>query len=92
MKDTVEYIKNGIENLYKTNPNIHISVKLPHSKSPIENSPAKITGVYRHLFQVEEEDNVHIVRHTFQYNEVLVGHVKIEEFEIPQSVSIISKK
>ena len=84
MTDTVEYIKIGLEKLYKTNPNIHISVKLPHAKNQIQSVPAKIIGVYRNLFQVEGEDNGHTVRHTFQYSEILIGNVKIDELVTPQ--------
>lgn len=92
MADTMEYIKNGIKELYKTSPNIHMSVKLTHSKNQIESIPAKITGVYRNLFQVDEENRGHTVRHTFQYSEILIGNVRIHELVIPQTVSILNKR
>ena len=52
--DTMDYIKSGIEKLFKTNPNIHISVSKTHPKVIVDASPAKIVGVYKNIFQVEE--------------------------------------
>jgi len=72
-------IKNAIEELYQTNPKIHISVDIPRSKIIEPGTKAVITGIYKNIFQIEAYDKGHPVRHTFQYSDVLVGHVVIEE-------------
>lgn len=90
--DTMDYIKSGIEKLYKTNPNIHISVSRTHPKVIVDASPAKIVGVYMNIFQVEECEGGRMpTRHTFQYGEVLIGQVKIEELDCVPMVSILNK-
>ena len=91
--DGMEYIKSGIERLYKTNPNIRISVSKTHPKVIVENSPARIVGVYANIFQVEEcESSSMPIRHTFQYGDVLIGHVVIEELDFVPPVSAANKK
>lgn len=90
--DTVEYIKSEINRLYETNPNIHISVSRTHPKVIVESSPAKIVGVYRNIFQIEEcEGGKMPARHTFQYGDVLTGQVKIEEIDYVSVASIMNK-
>ena len=91
--DYIDQIKNGIERLYKTNPNIHISVSRTHPKIIVEKSPAKIVGVYKNIFQVEEcEVSKTSTRHTFQYGDVLIGQVVIEELNFIRPVSVLNKK
>ena len=90
--DNLEYIKSGIEKLYKTNPNIHITVKLARPKVIVEGTPAVITGVYRNIFQIEETDNGYPTRHTFQYGDVLIGCVSIAELDYVPTVSILNKQ
>ena len=91
--DYIDQIKNGIERLYKTNPSIHISVSRTHPKIIVEKSPAKIVGVYKNIFQVEEcEVSKTSTRHTFQYGDVLIGQVVIEELNFIRPVSVVNKK
>ena len=90
--DRLAYIKSGIEALYKTNPKVHISVKLARPKVIVEGTPAVITGVYRNIFQIEEYDKGRPMRHTFQYGDVLIGHVVIEELDYIPMVSILNQK
>jgi len=91
--DSRDYIKSGIEKLFKTNPNIHISVSKTHPKIIVDASHVKIVGVYKNIFQVEEcEGGKMPTRHTFQYGEVLIGQVKIEELDYVPMVSILNKK
>ena len=91
--DYIEQIKNGIERLYKTHPNIHISVSRTHPKIIVEKSPAKIVGVYKNIFQVEEWVGGKMpTRHTFQYGDVLIGQVMIEELNFVRPVSVLNKK
>ena len=90
--DNLERIKNGIERLYKTNPNIHLSIKLTRPKIIVEETPAVITGVYKNIFQIEENDSGHPTRHTFQYGDVFIGHVSIAELDYAPTVGVLNKK
>ena len=91
--DYIEQIKNGIERLYRNNPNIHISVCRIHPKIIVEAQPAKIVGVYKNIFQIEEcEPEKKPARHTFQYVDILIGQVVIEELNFVRPVSVLSKK
>ena len=85
--DDLTYIKKGIEKLYKTAPNIHISIKTSRPKVNVEEAAVVIIGVYRNIFQVEENDRGRPVRHSFQYGDVLIGHVSIAELNyIPKVI------
>ena len=78
----IEQIKNGIEALYKTNPSIHISVSKKHQRGVLESLHVNIVGVYKNIFQVEEFGKSKIrTRLTFQYEDVLIGQVEIEELD-----------
>ena len=80
--EQLNYIKSEIERLYKTNPDIHISVNRTRPRIFVEASPAKIVGVYKNIFQIEESVSGRLpAKHTFQYGEVLIGQVKIEELD-----------
>ena len=79
--DRLDCIKKGIEKLYKSNPQIHISVKLTRPKVFIEDSPAIISGVYKNIFQIEENDSGRPALHTFRYSDVLIGNVVIRELD-----------
>ena len=88
----IEQIKSGIEKLYKANPNIHISVIKRHPKVVVNVMPAKIVGVYRNIFQVEEcEDGKTPKRYTHQYTDVLIGQVKIEELDYAPMENTLKK-
>jgi len=88
--DYIEQIKKSIEKLFKTDPNIHISVSKTHPKVIVATSPAKIVGVYKNIFQIEEcEGGKMPTRHTFQYGEVLIGQVKIEELDYVPIASVL---
>ena len=91
--DYIKQIKSGIEKLYKTDTNIHISVNSTHPKIIVNSSPAKIVGVYKNIFQIEEYDGGKMpTRHTLQYGDVLIGKVKIEELDFAPVDSILNKK
>ena len=89
---TVEHIKSEIKRLYETNPDIHINVKMIHPKVIVEGTPAKIVGVYKNIFQIEENDSGRPTRHIFQYGDVMIGQVVIEELDYVPMVSILNKK
>ena len=88
----MEQIKSMIKNLYETNPNVHVSVKISRPKVLVEGTPARIVGVYKNIFQIEEMDSGRPVRHSFQYGDVLIGVITIEELDYIPQRSILNKK
>lgn len=80
--DYIQKIKNDIERFYNTNTSIHICVSTSRPRMFLKASPVKIVGVYKNIFRIEEcEDKKTLTQHTFQYAEVLIGQVKIEEID-----------
>ncbi len=77
----LELIREQIKQLYKINPNIHLNVFLKNPRITLENTNAKITGVYPHIFQVEEYTSGKPKQHTLQYTDVLIKNIVILELE-----------
>ena len=90
--DRLDYIKSEIEKLYKTNPQIHISIKLARPRITVENAPAVITGTYRNIFQIEECDSGRPLRHSFQYVDVMIGQVVIRELNYTPDTNASTSK
>lgn len=76
---SLDIIKIKIQNLYKTNPNIHINAEIKNPKVTLKNEPVVIKGVYAHLFQVEEQGSGSNKCHTIQYADILTHHIEIIE-------------
>lgn len=76
---SLDVVKSGIQRLYKSNPKIHISVSMSHPKISLKNEPVTITGVYNHIFQIEETTFGSPKRHTLQYADVLTNRIEIAE-------------
>lgn len=76
---SLDIIKNKIQRLYKTNPNIHINVAITSPKVNLKNEPVVIKGVYPHIFQIEERSSGSTKCHTLQYTDVLLHHIEIIE-------------
>lgn len=77
----MEYIKSEIRRLYETDPIIHISVRMTHPKVSVKDAQVRIVGVYRNIFQVEQEGGDRPNRYTLQYTDVLIGQVTIAELD-----------
>ena len=77
----IEWIKGVIKRLYETDPNIHVNVRITHPKVIVDGAPVKIIGVYRNIFQIEEYSSGRPIQHTFQYGDVLTGHIVIAELD-----------
>ena len=56
---------------------IRINVSLRQPKLHLNDVPVKITGVYRHIFQVEEDSSGQPKRHALQYADVLTHDIEI---------------
>ena len=73
----VQQIRQRILERYQSDPEIRINVSLVQPKLQLRNIPAKITGVYSHIFQIEETSSGHARRHTLQYTDVLTHNIEI---------------
>ena len=58
-------------------PNIRINVSLRQPRLHLRDVPVKITGVYRHIFQVEGDSSGQPKRHALQYADVLTRDIEL---------------
>ena len=73
----LEQIRRRISERYRSDPYIRINVSLRQPKLRLSNVPVKITGVYRHIFQVEESSSGQLKRHALQYADVLTHNIEL---------------
>ena len=71
MSTTIQSIKNKIEELYRTNPNIHLNVSYTHPRIRLTNEPVTIQAVYPYTFEVLETSHGYSNLKTIQYTDVL---------------------
>ena len=74
---TLDSIKRKINRIYRTDPNIHISVSMNRPKVRVDSQEAAIVGVYPNIFQIEAQGN----RYTLQYTDLLTKNVRITELD-----------
>lgn len=77
--NSLDEIRAKIKDLYDTNPNIHVNVSTTGPKISLTDVPVVITGVYPHIFQVEEQESGKAKSYTLQYSDVLTKHIEIIE-------------
>ena len=77
--DTLERIKKEIARLYEEKREIHVSVAKTRPKATVEKAPSMIVGVYKNVFQVEAKGSAVPRRYTFQYSDILIGQLVIQE-------------
>ncbi len=88
---TLIEIMEKVKELYLSNPNVHLDVSITKPKKLLlKNTPATITGVYRHIFQVVESTEGIQRIHTLQYSDILTQQIKIYELDVV--INIPSKK
>ena len=73
----LEQIRQRILERYRSDPKIRINVSIAQPKLHLSNVPVKITGVYRHIFQVEEDSSGKPKRHALQYADVLTHDIEL---------------
>jgi len=73
----LQQIRQRISERYRSDPNIRINVSLRQPRLHLNNVPVKITGVYRHIFQVEEDSSGQPKRHALQYADVLTHDIDL---------------
>lgn len=75
--NTVDIIRNRIQELYRANPVIHIDVSKSHPKVRATNQEAIIKGVYPHIFRISTQGKLYSI----QYTDILIKAVRIAEPE-----------
>ncbi len=75
----IEKIKTRIKELYEQKCEVHITITLSHPRIYLNQAPVVITGVYPHVFRVEELNRETVKSHTLQYSDLLTSNVKIDE-------------
>ena len=73
----LQQIRQRISERYLSDPNIRINVSLRQPRLHVNNVPVKITGVYRHIFQVEEVSPGPPKCHALQYTDVLTHDIEL---------------
>ena len=73
----LEQIRQRISERYRSDPNIRINVSLRQPKLHLNNVPVAITGVYRHIFQIEETSSGQPKPHALQYADVLTHDIEL---------------
>lgn len=76
----LEQIRWRISERYRSDPNIRINVSLRQPRLHLSDVPVKITGVYRHIFQIEEVSSGPPKRHALQYTDVLTHDIELLVF------------
>lgn len=87
---SVDTIKRDIEQLYRTNPHIHINVSMKNPRVFLLDEPVTIIGVYAHIFLIEERTMGTPKTHTLQYADILTHQVEILELAEMSSASSIT--
>ena len=79
MNDIYEFqqIRQRISERYRSDPNIRINVSLRQPRLHLCDVPVRISGVYRHIFQVEEDSSGQPKRHALQYADVLTHDIEL---------------
>ncbi len=75
----LEIIREQVKKLYETNPHIHMDVSITNPRLMLKDAEATITGVYSHIFVIEENMNSLIQHHTLQYTDILTKRIIIHE-------------
>ena len=73
----LQQIRQPISERYLSDPNIRINVSLRQPRLHLDDVPVRITGVYRHIFQVEEDSSGQPKRHALQYADVLTHDIEL---------------
>ena len=74
---SLQQIRKRILERYRSNPKIRINVSITQPKLRLSNVPVEITGVYAHIFQIEETSSGQPKRHALQYTDVLTHNIEI---------------
>ncbi len=82
MSQVENSIRSQIQSLYESNPHIHMNVSLSRPKLVLKNVDATITGVYPHIFQIEENSTNVNRTHSLQYSDIITRQIGILELNL----------
>lgn len=74
---SVEEIKKTVEEIYNSNPRVHINLNLARKK--LSNVEVLIKSVHPRFFIIEHDDGGYIARYTVRYDELLTSEVEVLE-------------
>lgn len=77
----LDEIKLKVKKLYSVSPDIHINFINSFPKIYLSDEPAKIIGVYKNVFVLEEYSKGSPNKHTFQYTDILTNQLEIIELK-----------
>ena len=72
---TLNDIRHGVQVLFRTNPEVHVSVFTNRPKINIENQKARIKATYPNVFVIESIGKLY----TAQYVELITKDIQIPE-------------
>lgn len=77
-------IRNKVQFLYRTHPNVHVNVHVRHPRMPrqtLTDLPVVIKGVFPNVFQIEDTSTGIPKLYMHQYNEIATKEIEIIELE-----------
>ena len=75
----LEEIKNKLNELYKQNKNIHVSIN--DGRRKVKSALTKITGSYTNFICVKSEVNKYMESFTISYKDILIKRIVIDELK-----------
>ncbi len=78
---SMEELKARLAALYTQAPNVHMDISYAKPKLSLKDAEATITGVYDHIFLIEERSTGIVRRHSLQYADLVTGQIRIRELE-----------
>ncbi len=79
--NSVENVRSKIQHLYRTHPEVHMSINLKNSRLHPDNMSVVIKGVYPNVFRVEDNTSGIQKFYTYQYNKIVTKEIVILELE-----------
>ena len=73
----IQQIRQRISERYRRDPKIRINVSIAKPRLRLNNVSVEITGVYAHIFQIEDTSSGQTNRYALQYTDVLTHNIEI---------------
>lgn len=73
----IQQIRQRISERYQRDPKIRINVSIAKPRLRLNDVPVEFTGVYAHIFLVEDSSSGRTNRYALQYTDVLTHNIEI---------------
>ena len=73
----IQQIRQRISERYRRDPKVRINVSIARPRLRLNSVPVEITGVYAHIFQIEDTSSGQTNRYALQYTDVLTHNIEI---------------